>query len=176
MLIGESYYPELLKKYYILNPPKILPILYNMLSRFVDPKTLAKVVILPKDKDIAFKILADAIGEENIPAVFGGECECEGGCLPPGGPFSDTRDNGTTVNPVTVSVSRRGTLLRLQTHILTLHPHKHSTYTRQHNMQQTCPPHNTRFNAYPLHTQDNTTCNIHHTNTIDHTTRASPYH
>ena len=107
MFIGENYYPEFLRKYYILNPPKILPILYSMLSRFVDPKTLAKVVILPNNKEEAERILLDALGEDNMPAEFGGKCECEDGCIPPGGPFSDEREDGTTVNPVNVTVLRK---------------------------------------------------------------------
>jgi hypothetical protein len=48
------------------------------------------------------------IDEEHLPAEYGGECACEGGCIPGGGKFVDLKDDGTTYNPAEVSIGRKG--------------------------------------------------------------------
>jgi len=76
-----------------------------MVSPWLDPATLAKVSILGADYKDA---LLQDIPEENLPVEFGGKCECEGGCVPGGGTYKDAKEDGTTLNPVEVTVGRKG--------------------------------------------------------------------
>lgn len=51
------------------------------------------------------------IDEENLPEEYGGKSKQEGGCVPGGGTFCDQKDDGTSYNPLQVTVGRKGTIV-----------------------------------------------------------------
>jgi len=102
----QSNYPHSLKAYYVINAPKSLTLIYSMIKPLIDPTTRKKVHILGSNYT---DTLLEAIDKENLPAEYGGECKCEGGCIPGGGKFVDRKEDGTTYNPVEVSISRKDT-------------------------------------------------------------------
>eukprot|EP00002_Diphylleia_rotans_P040289 TRINITY_DN9513_c0_g1_i2.p1 TRINITY_DN9513_c0_g1~~TRINITY_DN9513_c0_g1_i2.p1 ORF type:complete len:277 (+),score=62.16 TRINITY_DN9513_c0_g1_i2:51-881(+) len=83
--MDERNYPETMRKIYVVNTPTIFNMLWGIVKPWLNPVTLAKIEILGyqyKEK------LIEEIGEENLPVEYGGKCECQGGCLPRGGPVS----------------------------------------------------------------------------------------
>jgi hypothetical protein len=104
--IDQENYPDTLKAYYVINAPTIMPMAFNMLKPFLDARTKSKIHILGSDYS---KALLEAIDAENLPAEYGGACNCEGGCVPGGGEFVDRKDDGTSYNPVQATVGRKGT-------------------------------------------------------------------
>ncbi|ELR17313.1 CRAL/TRIO domain containing protein [Acanthamoeba castellanii str. Neff] len=100
----QSNYPDSLKSYYVINSPACLKMMYSLIKPLLDPNTRKKVHILGSNyRDT----LLEVIDEEHLPAEYGGECACEGGCIPGGGKFVDLKDDGTTYNPAEVSIGRK---------------------------------------------------------------------
>lgn len=79
--ISQDHYPERLGKLYIINAPWGFSGVWSIVKTFLDPVTVQKIHIL--GASYQNELLAQ-IPKENLPAHFGGLCECEGGCL-----FSD---------------------------------------------------------------------------------------
>jgi plastocyanin len=100
----QSNYPDSLKTYYVINAPKCLSIIYAMIKPLLDPSTRKKVHILGSNYH---DTLLEAIDEENLPAEYGGTCQCTGSCIPGGGKFVDAKQDGTTYNPVEVNIGRK---------------------------------------------------------------------
>ncbi|KAH8038786.1 hypothetical protein HPB51_003270 [Rhipicephalus microplus] len=66
----EDHYPEMLKKAYVINAPKIYPIIYNMVKPFLSEETAKKIHVFGKDK---WKdALLQDIAPEELPVHWGG--------------------------------------------------------------------------------------------------------
>ena len=59
---------------------RVFPILWKLARVFLDPKTSCKCIVL---KTSELHKLLDYFNPEELPEEFGGNCNCEGGCLPP---------------------------------------------------------------------------------------------
>jgi len=79
--ISQNYYPERLGKLYIINAPWGFASAFGIVKKFLDPVTVAKIHILGSSYQTD---LLQQIPKENLPALIGGACECDGGCM-----FSD---------------------------------------------------------------------------------------
>lgn len=84
--IGQDRYPETMGKFYIINSPWAFSAVWSVIKPWLDEVTVAKIDILGSSyKDTLLK----QIDQENLPAIFGGKCDCEGGCsLSDAGPWS----------------------------------------------------------------------------------------
>ncbi|KAJ3222959.1 cytosolic factor, phosphatidylinositol/phosphatidylcholine transfer protein [Clydaea vesicula] len=75
--ISSNYYPEMMGKMYIINSPFLFTTVWALVKPLLDEVTVNKIHILGysfKDK------LLESIDAENLPKVYGGNCECEKGC------------------------------------------------------------------------------------------------
>ncbi|KAJ3091571.1 cytosolic factor, phosphatidylinositol/phosphatidylcholine transfer protein [Quaeritorhiza haematococci] len=75
--IAQNYYPEMLGKMFIINTPMLFTAVWNMVKPLLDEVTVKKINILGssyKNK------LLEVIDAENLPAMYGGQCQCPGGC------------------------------------------------------------------------------------------------
>lgn len=79
--ISQNYYPERLGKLYVINAPWGFSSVFSFVKKFLDPVTVAKIHVLGSGYE---KDLLGQVPAENLPKMFGGKCECEGGCM-----FSD---------------------------------------------------------------------------------------
>lgn len=70
-----------LGKLYIINAPWGFASAFKMIKGFLDPVTVEKINICGSGYQAE---LAQQIPAENLPVIFGGKCECSGGCA-----FSD---------------------------------------------------------------------------------------
>lgn len=75
--IGQSYYPETMGKFYIINSPWLFSQVWSVIKGWLDPVTVAKISIPSGD---GIKELLEQIPRENLPADLGGTCKCVGGC------------------------------------------------------------------------------------------------
>jgi len=84
--IGQDRYPECMGKFYIINAPWTFSAAWGVIKPWLDEVTVAKINILGTGyKDVLLK----QIDEENLPGVFGGKCDCQGGCsLSDAGPWN----------------------------------------------------------------------------------------
>ena len=84
--IGQDRYPECMGKFYIVNAPWAFSAVWAIIKPWLDEVTVAKIDILRATyKDTLLK----QIDEENLPSIFGGKCECPGGCsLSDAGPWN----------------------------------------------------------------------------------------
>ena len=84
--IGQDRYPECMGKFYIINAPWTFSAVWSIIKPWLDEVTVAKIDILGGSYKDA---LLQQIDEENLPKVFGGKCDCPGGCsLSDGGPWN----------------------------------------------------------------------------------------
>ncbi|MED6169629.1 hypothetical protein PIB30_023028 [Stylosanthes scabra] len=88
--IDSSYYPETLRRMYIVNAGTgFKKMLWPAAQKFLDPKTIAKIQVYePK----SLCKLLDVIDSSQLPDFLGGSCTCagEGGCLRSSmGPWKD---------------------------------------------------------------------------------------
>jgi len=85
--ISQNYYPERLGKLYIINAPWGFASVFSVVKGFLDPVTVAKIHVLGAGYE---KELLAQVPKENLPKHFGGDCECDGGCmLSDAGPWQD---------------------------------------------------------------------------------------
>ncbi|KAJ3064260.1 cytosolic factor, phosphatidylinositol/phosphatidylcholine transfer protein [Podochytrium sp. JEL0797] len=75
--ISSDYHPETLGTVFIINAPFGFSTFWWCLSSLIAPETAAKFQIL--GSDYAAKLL-EHIEARNLPAFYGGTCECVGGC------------------------------------------------------------------------------------------------
>ncbi|KAF2969300.1 hypothetical protein GQX73_g4282 [Xylaria multiplex] len=86
--MSNSNYPERLGKMYIINVSKWYWGIWKVVSAFLDPVTASKIHVL-SSSDYKAELLKQ-IPAENLPAAFGGKCNCEGGCeLSDAGPWQE---------------------------------------------------------------------------------------
>lgn len=85
--ISQNYYPERLGKLYLINAPWGFSSVFSVVKGFLDPVTVSKIHVLGTGYQ---KELLSQIPKENIPKIFGGTCDCEGGCgFSDAGPWQD---------------------------------------------------------------------------------------
>jgi hypothetical protein len=75
----------------IINAPSSFTIIWNVIKPWLSKETVAKIDILGHDYK---SMLLDLVDADSLPALFGGECTCEGlgGCEMSGaGPWLDGR-------------------------------------------------------------------------------------
>ena len=77
--LDQQYYPESLGKTLIINAPWIFPALWKLVKVMLDPVTADKVVVLGGNYQ---EVLRDRFELRDLPAEYGGECRCAGGCIP----------------------------------------------------------------------------------------------
>ncbi|CAF0846321.1 unnamed protein product [Adineta steineri] len=71
--IDDTYYPERLAQMFLVNPPAIFPILWNLVKHWLDPVTKTKIVVVKKGSDIS-TILLQHIDSDQLPCEYGGSC------------------------------------------------------------------------------------------------------
>lgn len=88
--VDNSYYPETLHRMFIVNAsPSFKKMLWPAAQRFLDAKTIAKILVL--DSKSSTKLL-EVIDSSQLPDFLGGSCTCssDGGCLRSNmGPWND---------------------------------------------------------------------------------------
>lgn len=92
--IGQDRYPECMGKFYIINAPWAFSTVWSIVKPWLDEVTVAKIDIVSSGM-VKEKLLSQ-IPAENLPAEFGGTCQCVGGCsLSDAGPWNPlTEPNG----------------------------------------------------------------------------------
>jgi len=85
--ISQNYYPERLGRLYLINAPWGFSGVFNVVKGWLDPVTVEKIHVLGSNYQ---KELLSQVPAENLPKMFGGECECPGGCgFSDAGPWTD---------------------------------------------------------------------------------------
>ncbi|KAH8593880.1 CRAL-TRIO domain-containing protein [Bisporella sp. PMI_857] len=85
--MSQNYYPERLGKLYLINAPWGFSGVFNAIKGWLDPVTVEKIHILGTAYQ---KELLAQVSAENLPTIFGGTCDCPGGCqLSDEGPWKD---------------------------------------------------------------------------------------
>ncbi|KAL8227712.1 hypothetical protein R6Q57_015296 [Mikania cordata] len=69
----QAYYPERLKRCYILNMPWFFVSVWKMVSRFLEKATLEKIVIVSNEEEK--EQLIREVGEDVLPEEFGGHAK-----------------------------------------------------------------------------------------------------
>ncbi|XP_065503888.1 SEC14-like protein 1 [Caloenas nicobarica] len=83
--VVEANYPETLGRLLILRAPRVFPVLWTLVSPFIDDNTRKKFLIYAGNDYQGPGGLLDYIDREIIPDFLGGECMCEvpeGGLVP----------------------------------------------------------------------------------------------
>uniref|UniRef100_A0AAX7UBH0 SEC14 like lipid binding 1 n=1 Tax=Astatotilapia calliptera TaxID=8154 RepID=A0AAX7UBH0_ASTCA len=83
--VVEANYPETLGRLLILRAPRVFPVLWTLVSPFIDENTRKKFLIYAGNDYQGAGGLVDYIDKEIIPDFLGGECMCEvpeGGLVP----------------------------------------------------------------------------------------------
>jgi hypothetical protein len=85
--ISQNYYPERLGRLYLINAPWGFSGVWSIVKGWLDPVTVQKIHILGSGYQ---KELLEQVPAENLPTIFGGTCECSGGCaFSDQGPWTD---------------------------------------------------------------------------------------
>ncbi|EEQ31919.1 Sec14 cytosolic factor [Microsporum canis CBS 113480] len=88
-VVSQNYYPERLGKLYLINAPWGFSTVWNVVKGWLDPVTVGKIHILSSGYKTE---LLKQVPAENLPREFGGNCECEGGCMnSDAGPWHDPK-------------------------------------------------------------------------------------
>ena len=75
--ISQNYYPERLGKLYLINAPWGFSSVFSVVKGFLDPVTVQKIHVLGSSYQTE---LDKQVPKENLPKIFGGTCDCKGGC------------------------------------------------------------------------------------------------
>ena len=87
--MSQNYYPERLGRLYLINAPWGFSTVFNVVKGWLDPITVEKIHVLGGGYQ---KDLLSQVPAENLPKIFGGTCECPGGCaLSDEGPWTDPK-------------------------------------------------------------------------------------
>ncbi|TVY57465.1 Sec14 cytosolic factor [Lachnellula suecica] len=85
--MSQNYYPERLGKMYLINAPWGFSTVFGVVKGWLDPITVEKIHVLGSGYQ---KELLAQVPAENLPKIFGGKCDCPGGCaLSDEGPWTD---------------------------------------------------------------------------------------
>ncbi|KAI0424336.1 CRAL-TRIO domain-containing protein [Xylaria sp. FL1042] len=86
--MSNNNYPERMGRMYVINLHWTQKYLWKIVRGFLDPVTAEKIHVCTASESKAE--LLKQIPAENLPAAFGGECNCDGGCeLSDAGPWHD---------------------------------------------------------------------------------------
>ncbi|KAG7459956.1 hypothetical protein MATL_G00216080 [Megalops atlanticus] len=83
--VVEANYPETLGRLLIVRAPRVFPVLWTLVSPFINDNTRQKFLVLGGISSQGLGGLAEYISEEIIPDFLGGDCLCnvpEGGLVP----------------------------------------------------------------------------------------------
>ena len=130
--ISQNYYPERLGKLYVINAPWGFSSIFSFVKKFLDPVTVAKIHIYGSGYE---KDLLNNVPAENLPKMFGGKCECDGGCMfSDQGPWQDPKYARTPVwaKGVRDAKQSEGEGEILNSSGTTVHPAEGSTMTGGH--------------------------------------------
>ncbi|KAF5337001.1 hypothetical protein D9611_002918 [Ephemerocybe angulata] len=95
--IGQDRYPETMGKFYIINAPWAFTAIWSVVKGWLDPVTVQKIQILGGSYQSE---LLKQIEPQNLPKIFGGVCECPGGCsMSDAGPWNDPSLTATAAAP-----------------------------------------------------------------------------
>jgi len=87
--LSQNYYPERLGRLYLINAPWGFSSVFSVIKGFLDPVTVEKIHVLGAGYQ---KELLAQVPAENLPKIFGGQCECPGGCaFSDKGPWTDPK-------------------------------------------------------------------------------------
>ncbi|KAI8838578.1 CRAL-TRIO domain-containing protein [Chytriomyces cf. hyalinus JEL632] len=75
--INSNYHPETLGQVLVINAPYLFSAVWSVIVNIIPADTASKCRILGSDYQAA---LLEIISPENLPAMYGGTCECPGGC------------------------------------------------------------------------------------------------
>jgi hypothetical protein len=78
--IDASFYPARCAKVFVINPPWVFPVLFNLAWVFLDDITKSRIFVLAHDPH--YTELRKHISMDQLPKEYGGACECKGGCVP----------------------------------------------------------------------------------------------
>ena len=85
--MSQNYYPERLGRLYLINAPWGFSTVFSVVKGWLDPITVEKIHVLGSGYQ---KELLGQVPAENLPVIFGGTCDCPGGCaLSDEGPWTD---------------------------------------------------------------------------------------
>ena len=85
--MSQNYYPERLGRLYLINAPWGFSTVFSVVKGWLDPITVEKIHVLGAGYQ---KELLSQVPAENLPTIFGGSCDCPGGCaLSDEGPWTD---------------------------------------------------------------------------------------
>lgn len=76
--ICQDYYPESLDGCYVINAGLLFRTFYTAVKVFLDSETKSKVKVFGSKYQ---QSLLEKIDPSNLPKIFGGTCECPGGCI-----------------------------------------------------------------------------------------------
>eukprot|EP00971_Amphidinium_carterae_P246793 4901541-Amphidinium_carterae.1 len=74
----QNHYPEMMGKMVIINAPKVFSIAWSFVKPMLDEKTVSKISIFSRDRESYSKALLELVDEDQLPALFGGKCKCDG--------------------------------------------------------------------------------------------------
>jgi len=78
--VDKSYYPEGMHRLFAINCPKMIMFAYNIVKGSLDKRIQSKIVFCNPEQTT--ETLLQVIDAKHLPKFLGGECECEGGCIP----------------------------------------------------------------------------------------------
>lgn len=85
--MSNANYPERLGKMYVINAGWAVTMVWKLVKVFLDPVTASKIDVIGSSYK---STLMQHIAPENLPAMYGGQCQCEGGCeLSDAGPWQE---------------------------------------------------------------------------------------
>ncbi|CAF1495312.1 unnamed protein product [Rotaria sp. Silwood1] len=71
--IDDNYYPERLGQMFLINPPMIFPILWDLAKYWLDPVTKTKIHVIKKGPETSTALLQH-IDSDQLPHEYGGTC------------------------------------------------------------------------------------------------------
>lgn len=74
----QNHYPECSGRMIIINAPKVFSIAWSFVKPMLDEKTVAKISIYGTDKEAYTQALLELVDADQLPALFGGKCMCDG--------------------------------------------------------------------------------------------------
>jgi len=83
MYINQNYYPDMLRRAYIVNVPSFFNFFWKGISLWMEPRTLAKLELIYAGQDISQE-LVKVIDPTQLPACYGGTLDRS---IPQGGPI-----------------------------------------------------------------------------------------
>lgn len=83
MEVMEKNYPETMAQLLIVRAPRVFPVLWTLISPFIEEKTRSKFMMYTGTDYMGPGGLIDYMAEDYIPDFLGGNCKCD---LPEGGP------------------------------------------------------------------------------------------